>query len=56
MQIVEHINLNGKITNKDIRDMFKISPQSAHKEIKKLMKLQVVKPIGKGRGLYYDFV
>jgi len=55
MQIVEHINLNGKITNKDIRDMFKISPQAAHKEIKKLLKLEVVKPVGKGRGLYYDF-
>ncbi len=53
MQIVEHINLNGKITNKDIRNMFKISPQAAHKEIKKLLKLEVVKPVGKGRGLYY---
>jgi predicted HTH transcriptional regulator len=56
MRIVEHTNLNGKITNKDIRGMFKISPQAAHKEINKLVKLGVVKAEGKGRGLYYDLV
>ncbi|MEA3431910.1 MAG: Fic family protein [candidate division WOR-3 bacterium] len=54
MQIVEYINLHGKIMNKNIRDMFKISPQAAHKEIKKLLKLGVVKSVGKGRGLYYE--
>ena len=53
MKIVEFINQNSKITNKDIRNIFKISPQAAHKEIKKLLKLEVVKPVGKGRGLYY---
>jgi len=53
MKIVEFINQNSKITNKDIRNMFKISPQAAHKEIKKLLKLEVVKSVGKGRGLYY---
>ena len=54
MKIVEFINLNGKITNKDIRYMFKISSQAAHKEIKKLLKFEVVKSVGKGRGLYYE--
>jgi len=54
MQIVEFINQNGRITNKDIRGIFKISPQAAHKEIKKLLKLEVVKSVGKGRGLYYN--
>jgi len=53
MRIVEFINQNGKITNKDIRNIFIISPQAAHKEIKKLIKLEVVKPVGKGRGFYY---
>ena len=56
MRIVEHINLNAKITNKDIRGMFKISSQAAHKEINKLVKLGIVKAEGKGRGLYYDLV
>ena len=54
MSIVEFINLRGKITNKDVREMFKISPQAAHKEIMKLVELDVLSPIGKGRGLSYQ--
>jgi len=53
MQIVEFINQHGKITNKDMQKLFKISPQAAHKEIKKLLELKVVKSAGKGRGLFY---
>ncbi|MFB0509045.1 MAG: Fic family protein [bacterium] len=53
MKIVEFINLNGKITNKAVRDMFKISAQAAHKEIMKLVELEVVTSIGKGRSLAY---
>lgn len=56
MRIVEFININGKVTNKDIRNMFEISSQSAHKEILKLVKLGVVKSEGKGRGTYYKLV
>lgn len=54
MRIVEFINLHGKITNKDVRTMFKISSQAAHKEIMKLVKLDVIKPVGKGRSLSYQ--
>lgn len=53
MRIVEHINLNGKIANKDVRKMFNLSDEGALKEIKKLVKLEVIKSEGKGRGLYY---
>jgi Fic family protein len=53
MQIVEHINLNGQITNRDVRSMFKISDEGALKEIKKLLKLGVIKSRGKGRALHY---
>jgi len=53
MKIVEFINRQGKITNKDIRDMFKISAQAAHKEVTKLVKLEVINPSGKGRSLSY---
>ncbi len=56
MQIVEHINLNGKITNKDIRGMFKFSDRAALKEIRKLVNLKVIKSEGKGRSLYYVLV
>lgn len=53
MRIVEHINLNGKITNQEVRKMFKISNRAALDEINKLLKLEVLKPHGKGRGLHY---
>jgi len=53
MRIIEFINRNGKITNKDIREMFKYSSQAAHKEILKLVKLDVINPVGKGRAFSY---
>jgi len=52
--IVEYIIEKGRITNKELRGILNISPQAAHKEINKLVKLDVIKPKGKGRGLYYD--
>jgi len=55
-QIVEHINLNGKITNKDVQEMFSLSAQSSHKEINKLVKLGVVMSAGKGRSLHYKMI
>jgi predicted HTH transcriptional regulator len=50
------INLiqTGKITNRDVRDMFKISNEGALKEIRKLLLLGVIKSQGKGRSLYYS--
>ena len=48
MKIVEFINQHGWITNKDVREMFKISAQAAHKEILKLVKLDVIKSVGEG--------
>ncbi|MBL7073822.1 hypothetical protein ISS37_01100 [candidate division KSB1 bacterium] len=53
MKIVEWILQNGKITNKDVREMFKISDRAALKEIRKLVDSEVVKSEGKGRSLYY---
>lgn len=53
MQIVERVNLNGKITNKDLRGMFNLSDEGALNEIKKLLKLKVIKSKGKGRALHY---
>ena len=54
MRIVEFINQNGRITNRNVREMFKISPQAAHKGILKLVKLDVIKAVGKGRNLFYQ--
>ncbi len=53
MQIVEFINTAGKITSGDIQRMFKISRQAAHKEIKALIELEVIKSQGEGRATYY---
>jgi len=53
MQIVEFINQNGKITNKEVRGMFKISNRAALDEINKLLRLGVLQPRGKGRSLHY---
>jgi len=56
MQIVETISRTGKITSKEMQAMFKVTPQAVHKEMKKLMKIKVVKLIGKGRGAYYELL
>jgi len=53
MQIVEFINVHGKVTNKDLQALFKISAQAVHKELTKLVELKVIKPQGQGRSLHY---
>lgn len=53
MKIVEVINQNGRITNRDVREMFKISDRAALKEVRKLVDLDVIKAEGKGRSLIY---
>jgi len=53
MQIVEHANLNGKITNREVRRMFALSNRAALDEINKLVELQVLTSEGRGRGLHY---
>lgn len=51
---MEYIIEKGRISDKELRGILNISPQAAHKEINKLVKLDVIKPKSKGRGLYYD--
>lgn len=53
MKIVEFVNTHGKVTNRDLQMLFKISAQAVHKELNKLVELKVIKPQGKGRSLYY---
>jgi predicted HTH transcriptional regulator len=45
--------MNGKVTNKDLRKLFKISAQAVYKEPVKLVELKVIKPAGEGRALHY---
>ena len=53
MRIIEFINQNGKISNRDVREMFKLSNRAALDEINKLLELHVLKSQGKGRALHY---
>jgi Fic family protein len=53
--IVEFINTHGKVTNKDLQALFKISAQAVHKELAKLVELKVIRPVGAGRSVYYVF-
>ena len=56
MQIVELINANGKVTNKDLQGLFEISAQAVNKELTKLVNLKVIKSAGEGRALHYILV
>ncbi len=53
MRIIEFINQHGRIKNRDVREMFKISDRAALNEIKKLVNLKVLGSEGKGRNLSY---
>lgn len=53
MRIIEHIQRNGRITSGEIQKMFGMSRQAAHKEIKKLVELDVIEQKGTGRATYY---
>ena len=55
MKIIEFIQSNGRITSADIQKMFKISRQAAHKEIRKLLQLEIVERQGSGKGVFYVF-
>lgn len=56
MRIVERLIAKGSITNREVRDMFKLSNRGALDEIQKLLKLKVIKQTGKGRSLKYKLV
>lgn len=53
MKIVEFINTHGKVTNRELQAIFKVSAQAVHKELAKLVELKVIKPQGQGRSLLY---
>ncbi|MFZ2411145.1 MAG: Fic family protein [Candidatus Methanoperedens sp.] len=53
MNIIEILQKNGKITAGDAAKVFKITRQAALKELNKLVKLEVIKLEGKGRGANY---
>jgi len=56
MKIVEWIIDKGKITNRDVREMFRISNRAALDEINKLMTLKVINKEGMGRSVIYKLI
>ena len=53
IKIVEFLQKERKITNRQIRDLLKVSHQTSHEILQGLIKDRVVKRIGKGRATYY---
>lgn len=56
VKILEKIREKGRITNKDLRPMFRVSRQAILKEISKLIAAKIIKLVGKGRGAYYQII
>ncbi len=56
MKIVEWIVTEGKITNRGIRNMFRISDNAALDEIRRLMNLEVIRRECEGRSVHYLLV
>lgn len=53
MKIIEHINVHGQVTNRELQSIFNISAQAVHKELSKLAELKVIKSRSQGRSLSY---
>ncbi len=53
MRIVEFLHANGRISNKELRTMLKVSRQAALKELAKLIHAKVIQSRGRGRNLHY---
>ena len=53
IQILEYITSHGKVTNRELQDLFKISAQAILKELTKMVESKVIRPVGEGRSLYY---
>ncbi|MEA3435799.1 MAG: Fic family protein [Thermodesulfobacteriota bacterium] len=53
IKILERIQEKGKVSNKDLRDMFGITRQAMLKEIAKLVDAKLIELAGKGRNAYY---
>ncbi|MCX5698326.1 MAG: Fic family protein [Candidatus Omnitrophica bacterium] len=51
--ILGRIKEKGKVSNKDLRDMFGITRQAMLKEISKLIDAKLIELVGKGRSAYY---
>jgi Fic family protein len=56
IRVVEFLQKQRSITNRQIRDLLKISNKTAYKLLRDLIENKVIKKAGKGRSVYYIFV
>ena len=52
-EIIVHIRENGRITNSEVQELFKISPQAAHKQLKKMVDFEILDQKGTGKSTHY---
>ncbi len=52
-KIIEHIISTGRITSGEIQKILKISRQAVHKELIKLIELDIIEQKGAGKAIYY---
>lgn len=53
IRIFELLKKQGKITNKEIQELLKVSNKTAYNLIEGLIKSNIIKKAGKGRGVFY---
>lgn len=51
--ILKHLQTNERVTTAEIQQMFKISKETANKDLKLLLENQLVERMGKSRGIHY---
>lgn len=56
MKTIDYLNKGERITNREYREMFKVSHQTAHQELNELLDYEVIKRVGKGRGVFYKLL
>ena len=56
MNSIDYLKGNEKITNRQYRELFKVSHQTAYFELKQLVDYGVIEQIGMGRGVYYKLL
>lgn len=53
VKVVEFLQKEGSITNRQARDLLKVSNKTAYKLLQDLTENKVIKKVGKGRSVYY---
>ena len=53
MRIVERIISKGSITNREARELLRLSDEGIRREISKLLELGVLTKVGEGRATHY---